>query len=79
MNKNFIFCICATALTSGCACAKPLVLAQAGTAHYVIAVAGEAIPAEQTAAREMQEYVRKISGATIPILSEAQVAQNSSP
>lgn len=51
-----------------------LTLAQNGKTEYVIALAADAIPAEQTAARELSEHLLKISGATFSIKPESEVA-----
>lgn len=48
-------------------------LARDGRTTYVIAVAGDAIPAEEKAARELAEYLRQITGATFATRPEAQV------
>ena len=50
-----------------------MVLVQNGTSRYVIALATDAIPAEKTAARELSEYVRQISGATLEVKPESEV------
>ena len=47
-----------------------------GKSTFVIALAGDAIPAEKTAATELQQYVHQISGAVLPIKSEADVDAN---
>ncbi len=43
--------------------------------QFVIALAQDAIPAEKTAARELQKYVQQISGALLPIKSENDVPE----
>jgi hypothetical protein len=48
-------------------------LARGGRTSYVIAVAGDAIPAEAKAARELTEYLRQITGATFAVRPEAMV------
>ena len=50
-----------------------LTLAQDGKTSYVIALAADAIPAEQTAARELSEYLEKISGAKFAVKYETAV------
>lgn len=51
-----------------------LVLAQNGKSSYVIAVASDAIPAEKTAAEQLQKYVREITGVTLAVKPETDVA-----
>ncbi len=48
-------------------------LARDGRTGYVIALAGDAIPAEARAARELADYLRRITGATFAVRPEAQV------
>lgn len=48
-------------------------LARDGRTSYVIALADDAIPAEVTAARELAEYLRHMTGATFAVRPEAQV------
>ncbi len=50
-----------------------LTLAQNGKTNYVIALAADAIPAEQTAARELSEYLEKISGAKFAVQPETAI------
>lgn len=56
--------------------AASLVLAQNGRTPYVIALAHDAIPAEQTAARELSDYIQQISGAKLAVKPETEVAGN---
>lgn len=44
-------------------------LAEAGAARYDIAVAADASAVEQTAAKELQSYLKKITGADFPIVT----------
>jgi len=53
--------------------AAPLNLAREGKSDYVIALAQDAIPAEKTAARQLQKYMEEISGARLEIQSEKDV------
>ena len=50
-----------------------LTLAQNGKSNYVIALAVDATPAEKTAARELSEYLEKISSAKFSVQSETTV------
>lgn len=49
------------------------VLAQNGRTAYVIAVASDAIPAEKTAAAQLQKYLQQVTGATFELKDEAGV------
>jgi hypothetical protein len=49
-------------------------LAADGKTRYVIALADGAIPAEQTAARELQEHLSLVTGAEFPIRAEGEGA-----
>jgi len=52
----------------------PQTLISSGVTDYVIALADDATPAEETAATKLQQYLHQISGATIPIQSETSVS-----
>ncbi len=51
--------------------AAELTLAKQGKTDYVIARSDKAIPAEKHAAEDLSLYLKKITGATFPIVSEA--------
>ena len=48
-----------------------LTLAENGISHYQIVVSSNAIPSERYAAEELQRYLEKISGAKLPLISDA--------
>lgn len=50
--------------------APGLTLSQEGQSSYVIVVAADAIPAERTAAHELQTHLATVTGAQLPILEE---------
>jgi hypothetical protein len=54
-------------------------LARDGRSPYVIVVAADAIAAEKTAARELQDYFRQVTGAPLEIVSEADLAGGDAP
>ncbi len=62
-----------TSSVTGAAKPVDLVLADQGKTTYVIALAGDAAPAEQTAARELSDYLQKMSGAQFAIKNETAV------
>ena len=49
----------------------PAALAREGKSDYLIVVAADATPPEQTAAKELQAHLAKVTGATLPIVLEA--------
>jgi hypothetical protein len=51
-------------------------LAQNGKTSYVIALASDAIPAEKTAADELQKYLQQVTGAPFLVKSETAVKAN---
>lgn len=51
-----------------------MIIAQNGKTSLVIAVAADAIPAEKTAAAQLQEYLQQVTGAKFEIKSETAVA-----
>ena len=71
--------LAALLLTTSCQAAPQkqaaLTLAQNGKSAYVIALAADAIPAEKTAANELQSSLEQISGAKLPIQNESAVAE----
>ncbi len=54
----------------------PLALSSKGTTDYTIVVAADAIVPEQTAARELQEHLNKVTGARWEIRREQDVAED---
>jgi hypothetical protein len=52
----------------------PLTISRDGTSEYVIVLPAEPTPVERTAARELQEHLTKVTGATLPITSDKEVA-----
>jgi len=71
MKKTF-FLLLSLALFTTCAMAQngTLHLAQNGKTSYVISLARDAIPAERTAAEQLQKYFQQVTGASIAIESE---------
>ena len=67
------------AAVAGCALASSLpaqaavTLAQDQKTSYTIALADDAIPAEKTAAQQLQKYLQQVTGATFPIEAETKV------
>lgn len=57
--------------------AHALVVAEGGQARATIVLGLEPSPAEQTAARELSEYLQKITGATFPIVADLEAVQGS--
>ncbi len=65
-----LFCLVFTLQTAN---AQPLSLANNQQTSYVIALAADAIPAEKTAAEQLQKYLQQVTGAAFPIQPETQV------
>jgi len=51
--------------------AASLTLARGGRSDYAILVGSQASPSERRAATELQEHLRQITGATLPLLTDA--------
>ncbi len=51
--------------------ADGLTLAREGVSDYSIVVADGAIPAERTAATELQSFLKQVTGATLPLVEES--------
>ncbi len=52
--------------------AMALVIVREGVSEYTIVVAAEAIAPELTAAKELQEHLKLVTGAQLPLVTEAQ-------
>ena len=63
----FMLWICATSLTAK---AADLVLADAGKSEYRIVIAADASPSTQYAAKELQTFLKQISGAELPVATD---------
>jgi hypothetical protein len=78
VNKLSIILLANSFLTTG-AMAKSgdaIHLAQNGKTSYVITLASDAIPAEKTAATELQKYLQQVTGAPFLVKSETAVNAN---
>jgi hypothetical protein len=62
------------AMATSVVIAAPLPLIENGRSSYIIALPGDAIPAEKTAATELQTYLQQVTGATLPIKVETELA-----
>lgn len=62
-------CFCLTVATN---CQADLNLADKGQSQYRIVVPAGAIPSERYAAEELQRYLEKLSGAKLPIVTDAE-------
>ncbi|HPG65276.1 MAG TPA: DUF4838 domain-containing protein [Candidatus Hydrogenedentes bacterium] len=60
--------LCASIVTG--IAAADITLVENGASPYAIAVSADPIPAEQTAARELQAYLAEVTGCTLEIISE---------
>jgi hypothetical protein len=80
MKRLLVLLLCCAALTLPVRAqnasrpqTKPLSLSQEGKTTYVIALAKDAIPAEVTAAKQLQKYLQEVTGASFPLRSENEV------
>lgn len=62
------FVLCLPLITTQTAMPNPLPLAQ-----YQIALPSDAIPAEQTAAAELADFLEQITGVQLPVVAESQI------
>ncbi len=69
--RSTLFCL-AVSMAAGMG-VSALTLTEEGQSEYVVVVADDAIPAELTAARELQEHLYAITGATLAIQVESSV------
>ena len=51
---------------------QELTLSRDGKSDYVIVIPKQATPVEQTAARELRDYLAKVTGAVLPLLPDAE-------
>lgn len=58
------------------ATANDLSLADGGKTGYAIALSKNAIPAERTAAAELQKYLKEVTGAELSIIDQSQASAN---
>lgn len=76
--KQLFFTLLAVVTLTSCARTQnnsgALHLAQNGETAYVIALANDAIPAEKTAAEQLQKYFQQVTGASISIQPENAVS-----
>jgi len=80
-GTRFLFAVCLAAFTflAGASHASgadgPIELVSGGESGYAIAVAQEASDAEVHAAKELQQYIDKMSGCTLPIVRDPDDSQ----
>ncbi len=74
MKKFFALFIIICFFVSASHAAAPLKLAENAQTSYVIALAADAIPAEKTAAQQLQKYLQEVTGASFSIQVETEVA-----
>lgn len=86
MTSHFSVITCATSLllataalsavpsqAAPAATTKPLTLVKNGQTNYVIVLTSDPIPAERTAATELQSYLKQVTGATLAVKNEDEV------
>jgi hypothetical protein len=67
--KTFLICIVLFLLIPG-AVKADLTLANKGKSAYRIVIAAKAIPSERYAAEELQRYLERVAGVTLPIVTD---------
>ncbi len=70
MNKIGLL-LCATLAISA---AAPLTLVQDGKSTYSIVISTDASPSEKHGAQELQKFLEEMSGARLPVVTDAQAA-----
>jgi hypothetical protein len=81
-SVSFLRCLIVAACALACvasAHASGIDISKEGKSAYVIVIADNAIPAEQSAADELQDYLTQITGARLPIQRESDVAIGDAP
>src|SRR5260370_42597447 len=71
MNKIGLL-LCATLAISA---AAPLTLVQDGKSNYSIVISTDASPSEKHGAQELQKFLEEMSGARLPVVTDAQSPQ----
>ena len=71
--RTLLFLVVPAIVVSNCVAEERLSLAANGRTDYVIVVGDDAITSESTAAKELSDYLAKITGAQFPVVSEADV------
>lgn len=66
--------LCLLWLSPAAVADEGLVISRQGRSEYVIVTAKAATPVEKAAARELQEHLKKVTGATLPIVEETAAA-----
>jgi len=59
--------------------AASIEIARDGKSAYVIVIGGDANDVAHRAARELQEYLRQVTGAELPVMSESELAGGDAP
>ena len=71
--RTVVCCFSLLSLWTAAALAdQELVLSRDGKSDYVIVVPIQATPVERTAARELRDYLAKVTGAVLPLLSDVE-------
>ncbi len=70
MLQNLLTLFCLGAWAAGAAFAGQLALATAGKSSYTICVSRQASPSEMRAASELQRFLKEMSGARLPIVTD---------
>ena len=71
LSGLFMLWTCATPFVAG---AADLVLAEGGKSEYRIVIAADASPSTQYAAKELQAFLKQISAAELPLVTDREAA-----
>ena len=67
-----LLALCVLGLSAALSARAEVTIAEKGQSQYRIVVPAGAIPAERYAAEELQRYLEKLSGAKLPIVTDAE-------
>jgi hypothetical protein len=68
-------CLLLGAVWALSAAAQPLKLVQEGKSTYSIVISTDASPSEKHGAQELQKFLEEMSGARLPVVTDAQAAR----
>src|SRR5687768_7203810 len=72
MNIRVLLFVLSVGTSSAATAAEPLTVVQDGRSGYSIVVSSEASPSERHGAEEVRTHVKQLSGAVLPVVTDAQ-------
>lgn len=76
MDRYFLVVMVVVMIGLASECVQALTLASGGKTSYSIVVPAKPVVTEQTAAKELQDHLKAITGADFPVVSETGIARN---